>query len=127
MEPLERPALIGDSLDWGQDLARLGAWVSRHGKEGSTLVCVYGMGRGEPYGLRRPESESGIVPDRPPYYLAVSANRLLGYESGATIEIGKRHWSLEARDRELLRALDPVDVVGRTIRIFRAQALFAGR
>jgi hypothetical protein len=30
-----RPALLGDSRDSGQNLARLGTWVSRHSAEGA--------------------------------------------------------------------------------------------
>ena len=115
----DQPPLIGDSLDWGQDLARLSAWISRHAGRGSTLLCVYGLGTGEPYGLGQPASDSDVMPDRPPRYIAVSENQLFGYEPGVTIAIREHRWALGSRHRELLLELKPIARVGRTIRIYR--------
>jgi hypothetical protein len=121
-----RPALIGDSLDWGQDVARLNEWITRHCHEGSTVVCVYGLGVGNPYGLEapaaRPLSEMGDQPG----YLAVSSNILYGYDSMICIKIaGGESTLIEGQRNTLLRHL-PLLWVGRTISIYRLRDLPPG-
>jgi hypothetical protein len=118
-----KPALIGDSLDWGQDLARLGAWVGRHGREGSTLVCVYDFGEGDPYRLKPPAARPTSDPGEHAAYLAVSANILFGYEAGHCIQVAGGHSSLSQDQREALLRLQPCARVGRTIRIYRLRDL----
>jgi hypothetical protein len=116
----QRPALIGDSLDWGQDLARLGGWIERHSSEGSTLVCVYGPGESEPYGLMPPNALP--VSRRVPGYefLAVSEDILFGYEVDRTVGIGgKRSW-IDDEQRAALQQRRSSDRIGRTILIYRA-------
>ncbi len=119
----ERPALIGDSLDWGQDLARLSTWIRSHSKEGETLVCVYGLGSIEPYGVRPP-----IVAPTSEYwarfaFVAISANILFGYEHAQCIEVGHVSSPLTRVQRQLILNHKAYAKVGRTIFIFRIRDL----
>jgi hypothetical protein len=118
-----RPALIGDSLDWGQDVARLSAWVAEHYSEGTTMVCVYGFGGGEPYGLKPPAAWPISLPGERAAYLAVSEDVLHGYESNRCIELAGANAFLRPDQCEALRGLDPYAVVGRTIRVYRMSDL----
>jgi hypothetical protein len=120
-----RPALIGDSLDWGQDLSRLGAWVSEHSSEGSTVVCVFGQGAGEPYGLSAPAALPTSEPWRESTYVAVGANCLFGYAALQGAAVGGRFSPLTPEQRGLLLSHEPCDHVGRTIRIYRVRDLLA--
>jgi hypothetical protein len=119
------PALIGDSLDWGQDLARLAAWVSRHEQEGSTLVWAYGFGDCKPYGLGPPAARSTIKPGSGEHtkFLAVSEVLLYAYWSGNPIQIGGETCFLTRGQREMILHLEPYDRVGRTIRIYHMSDL----
>jgi len=119
-----RPALIGDSLDWSQDLSRLGRWVARHANEGSTVICVYGLGLGDPYGLQPPMARSLSLPGDDPAYLAVSENMLHGYEQNWIHVDGGPSWLDPGQRAELLR-LRPIARVGRTIRIYRMRDISA--
>ena len=118
-----RPALIGDSLDWGQDLARLGAWIESHSDEGSTRVCAYGFGDGDPYGVTAPSALPTSSPWETSTFLAVSANILFGYAENSSVRVAGGH-SLLGEDRrdELLRQ-QSYDHVGRTIRVYRIRDL----
>ena len=118
-----QPALIGDSLDWGQDLARLGDWVSRHSSEGSTLVCVYGLGDGDVYGLRSPSAKAVCTPSERARYLAVSKDILFGYESGSSVAIERDSCYLGPQERQSLLQLKPFTTVGVTIQIYRVEDL----
>jgi hypothetical protein len=117
-----RPALIGDSLDWGQDLARLGAWVSRHSGQGSTVICVFGQGEGEPYGLDAPAARPASEPWEDSAYLAVSVNGLYGYAASQCVRVGGRYRPLTPEQRTWLLGREPFDRVGRTIRIYRIRS-----
>src|SRR5262249_31190237 len=117
-----RPALIGDSLDWGQDYARLGDWISRRPRDERALVCVYGLGTGDPYGLTTPMAFPTSAPWEQAKYLAVSANILYGYESGTCLSVDRGHSSLTDGQRFKLSTLKPDDRVGRTILIYRTAA-----
>jgi hypothetical protein len=113
------PALIGDSLDWGQDLSRLGEWVVRHDREGSTVVCVYGLGNGEPYGLKPPAARPTSAPLDGAAYLAVSENIICSYSNiNKRIQIGGAVSSLSPGQREGLIRAGTFDRVGRSIRIY---------
>jgi hypothetical protein len=118
-----RPALIGDSLDWGQDQARLSSWVERHSIDGSTIVCVYGVGDAEPYGLKPPTARPMTGLAEHGYYLAVSENVLFGYESGICVQVAGARCSLDENEREILLRREPHTRVGRTIRIYRLRDL----
>jgi hypothetical protein len=121
-----RPALIGDSLDWGQDQARLGSWVERHASDGGTIVCVYGLGDGEAYGLKPPNARpmNGLAEHC--YYLAVSENVLFGYQPGICVQLAGGRGSLGENEREMLLLRQPQTRVGRTIRIYRLSDLPLG-
>jgi hypothetical protein len=113
------PALIGDSLDWGQDLARLSDWISLHSHEGNTLVCVYGFGEGDPYGLREPSALPISESWERATYLAISEDILFGYEAWTTVTVGgRRHHFMDPDQRALLLSKRLFDRVGRTIRIY---------
>lgn len=114
-----KPPLIGDSLDWGQDLALLGDWISRHESHGSTVVCVYGLGMGEPYGLKSPVARSTSNGWPGAAFLAVSDNIVYGYEPGVCVSIDDGHSALSPEQCETLQRIEPYDRVGRTIRIYR--------
>ncbi|SIO64669.1 hypothetical protein SAMN05444166_7352 [Singulisphaera sp. GP187] len=118
-----RPALIGDSLDWGQDLARLSEWVSSHARGGSTLVCVHGLGVGEPYGLKPPRAlpSQELVPHAA--YLAVSEEILHGDRISNVVRIAGANPTLAPELAKRLQSLRPFDRVGRTIRIYRLRDL----
>ncbi|AGA28186.1 ArnT family glycosyltransferase [Singulisphaera acidiphila] len=120
-----RPALIGDSLDWGQDLARLGGWVSRHAREESTLVRVYGLGTGDPYGLTPPAALPQSTPGERAAYLAISVDMLFGYESENSVTIGQNYPSISDEQQLALPFLKPLARIGRTIRIYRLSDLQA--
>jgi hypothetical protein len=116
-----RPALIGDSLDWGQDAARLAKWISRHSREGSTLVCIYGLGEGEPYGLMAPHALPISRRSSAYEFVAVSEDILFGYEVERTVSVnGMRSRIYDERKRAELQRRHPIDWAGRTIRIYRA-------
>lgn len=123
---LERPALLGDSLDWGQDAYRLGRWVKAHAREGKTVVCVYGLGDGRAFGLEYPESLSACGPWDGAAYVAVSVDIQFGYEAFNCITIDNAQCLVERDVRRALQGCDQVDGVGRTIRIYRARDV-AGR
>jgi hypothetical protein len=114
-----QPALIGDSLDWGQDLIRLDAWVKRHSREGSTLICVYGFGAGDPYGLQPPAARPTSAPGDQATYLAVSEDVLHGYNAENSIQIGGGRSSLDYEHRAALLRYQPFGRIGRTVRIYR--------
>jgi hypothetical protein len=118
-----RPAIIGDSLDWGQDVARLGHWVSRNCKEGNVVICVYGFGGGEVYGLRPPRAKAIGRSGGNARYLALSENILFGYGSSATIELDGCYGTLDPLVREPLLRIRFIARVGRTIRIYRIEDL----
>jgi len=118
-----RPALIGDSLDWGQDLARLGDWVSRHSSEGSTQVCVFGMGEAEPYGLNSPRARPNSDGWNSGDYLCVSEGVLFDDNVFNCVSIGGGRSGLSQSQRETLFHTRPIDWVGRTIRIYRLRDL----
>jgi hypothetical protein len=122
-----RPALIGDSLDCGQDLARLGIWVGKHSDEGNTIVCVYGFGDGGPYGLKPPAARPTSDPGDRAAYLAVSENVLFSYAGGgAGVQFGKGHSSLSPEQREALLRINAFDRVGRSIRVYPLRGLPPG-
>ncbi|MHC5538912.1 ArnT family glycosyltransferase, partial [Singulisphaera rosea] len=112
---------IGDSLDWGQDLARLSSWVSRHSAEGPTQLCVVGSGDTEPYGLGPPlalpsqPTESGPKAE----YLAVSEGILFGDRITSDAHIEGARPVLAPGLLLKLRRLPSIERVGRTIRIYR--------
>ncbi len=118
-----RPALIGDSLDWGQDLARLGDWVRRQAAadEGKTLVFAYGLGAGEPYGLE--PATAGTMGSRSEWggyrFVAVSADVLYGYEAENCVSIGGVDGAIDAGSIALLLGSPSAARVGRTIRVYR--------
>jgi hypothetical protein len=118
-----RPALIGDSLDWGQDLARLGNWASRHSTEGCTSACVYGFGSGEPYGLTPPIARPASDSPDGCSFLAVSEQLLLDDNQTSIITISGEPSYLSRTRRERLLNTRPFDRVGRTIRIYRIRDL----
>lgn len=117
-----RPALIGDSLDWGQDLARLSAWIRQHSDKGSTLVHVYGLGGGEPYDLGSPAAAAVSASRRGATYLAVSDNVLFGYERNICVTAVGSDFPVTSDHLETLQHQQPVGQVGRTIRIFQIPA-----
>jgi hypothetical protein len=119
----ERPALLGDSLDWGQDLARLGTWVARHAPEGSTLVCVYGLGETELYGLGSPMALPSSTPWDRSTYLAISADILFGYEVEHCVTVAGADSSIDEYQRKIMLRQQPFAQVGRTIRIYRLRDL----
>ena len=122
-----QPALIGDSLDWGQDLARLGAWVSRRPLEGSTSVCVFGLGDGDPYGLSPPGAMASQEPLPHAAFLAVSEEILYGNQNSNDIKIAGGNPTLSPDLIMRLRQVPPFERVGRTIRIYRLRDLEATR
>ena len=113
-----RPVLIGDCLDWGQDLARLSDWVSRHSGKTTTLIYVYGMGGVEPYGLRVCSALPTTHPSQGPTYLAISQNVLFGYQGGHCVSVGGKNPSMDENKRAALLRQLPYDYVGRTIKIY---------
>ena len=117
------PPLIGDSLDWGQDLARLGVWVSQHPRDETTWVCVFGQGEGEPYGLQSPATLPSSEPWESATYLAVDVNVLYGYVTEQCITVGGKSAPLTPPLRDRLLSRTQYDHVGRTIRIYRVSDL----
>jgi len=113
------PVLIGDNLDWGQDLDRLGQWVKRHAVDGSTSVCVYGFGGGAAYGLSPPAARSISSGEVETTFLAVSANLLHDQRSPATISVGGTGAWLTPSLRSELLSRRPVDRVGCSISVYR--------
>jgi hypothetical protein len=115
-----RPPLIGDSLDWGQDLLRLGSWIAEHSEQGSTAACVYSIGIGEPFGLESPAAQSTL---KGATFLAVSENILFGDHPTKCVPIHDGRLLLNVEQRELLQITPPLEKVGRTIRIYRLKEL----
>jgi hypothetical protein len=118
-----RPALIGDSLDWGQDIARLGDWVSCHSAEGSTTVCVYGLGEAEPYGLYSPVARPITSPGDDCTYLAASEQVLFSDSILNHISIAGESSALSQAQLEMLLKTRPFDRVGKTVRVYRCRDL----
>jgi hypothetical protein len=114
-----QPALVGDNLDWGQDLARLAAWVSQHCGDGNTLVCAHGMGDAEPYGLRAPTALPASGQWGCATYLAVSLDILLSNDPYGCVDVEGRPSSINRDLRATLLHLQPFEQVGRTIRVYR--------
>ena len=121
-----RPALIGDSLDWGQDLARLGDWTSRHSTNGDTIVCVYGLGDGEAYGLKPPSARSKAEPGDRATYLAVSEEIIVGQSVERCLSVARRASFLSLNQCGALLDQQPYARVGRTIRVYRLNDLPSG-
>ncbi len=119
-----KPALIGDSLDWGQDLARLGAWILRQSGEGNIIVCAYGLGDTEPYGLKPPSIRPVSDADESTVYLAVSQEILLGDHIGNDVSIGGKSSFLTDGQRKALLQLPVFDRVGRAIQVYRLRDLW---
>ena len=118
-----RPVLVGDSLDWGQDQARLGDWVARHSGEGMTAVCVYGFGDGEPFGLKHPAATPITNLGGNVVYMAVSVNALFGYGEGTFVRINDQVTSLSQDQRHALLRIQPSFTLGRTVYIYRIRDL----
>ena len=119
-----RPALIGDSLDWGQDLARLGEWVKRHSAEGATLVCVHGAGRGDPYGLIPPAARPPADGDDGAAFLAVSENILFSYHPrGFGIPIDGRQSFLTREQCGSILGVERFERAGLSVRVYRLSDL----
>ena len=114
----EQPSLLGDCLDWGQDLARLRSWMLQRPGRLSTIVCAYGLGDGVPYGLVPPTAVSSSVSWDQASYLAVSENIIFGYY-GRCVDIAGDRCTLRDDQRTLLLRRRPIDRVGRTIRIYQ--------
>jgi hypothetical protein len=114
-----KPTLIGDSLDWSQDLARLSNWVRCHSDEGRTLVCVYGFGEGEPYGLFDPSAQPARSPWRNGTYIAISVDVLFDYDANNFIVLSGVNSSIDRELQGTLLALSDFVSVGRSIRIYR--------
>jgi hypothetical protein len=111
-----KPPLVGDSLDWGQDLLRLEHWIAEHSAQGSTAACVYSLGNGEPFGLHEPAARATLSGAT---FLAISENILFGYDSHKTISINDRNIFLSPEQIDYLRIVDCPFRVGRTVRIYR--------
>ena len=115
-----KPPLIGDSLDWGQDLVRLGDWIAGHSEQGTTVACVYSLGIGEPFGLHGPAARSTL---KGATFVAVSENILFGYDADICVSIDDDQSSLGLEQLNFLQTMTPFDRVGRTIRIYRYRDL----
>ncbi len=122
-----RPPLIGDSLDWRKDTARLSDWISRHALEGTTIVSVYGLGTGDPYGLAPPNARSVTDPGERPSFMAVSANILYGYEAADCVRLGNQRSYLTDSQRALLLIQTPLTRIGRTILIYSLDGVLPDR
>lgn len=119
-----RPALIGDSLDWGQDLARLEDWIARHANGDGVQVCVYGLGSGRAYGLARPAALPAVEnSEHRSNYLAISVDVLFGYANGITISVDDGRSAISEKQRAVLTSSSPYARVGRTIQIHRLKDL----
>jgi hypothetical protein len=82
-----RPALIGDSLDWGQDLARLKKWLSLNKIDNCLFLCAYGIGDSMPYGLSTPVVRSSSNAGPCCAYLAVSEECLYNLNDPSYISV----------------------------------------
>jgi 4-amino-4-deoxy-L-arabinose transferase-like glycosyltransferase len=109
--------LVDASLDWGQDLIHLREWAERHGTPALKL-SYFGTALPEYYrvpaqtlpGYMPPVPRKTVREIRPGDVLAVSATNLQG------VYIEKEALPLMER----LRALQPIDSVGWSILIYRA-------
>lgn len=118
-----KPALIGDSLDWGQDVARARNWILRHAIYGNTLVCLYGLGDAEPYGLRPPLARPIPNVDGNSTYLAVSEEILCASPTADYVSIGATPRILTKSECEAISRIPPFYRVGRTVEIYRLSDL----
>jgi hypothetical protein len=114
-----RPALLGDSFDWGQDLVRLEKWISYCPNRGNIVICVHGLGESEPYGLRSPSCRPTSDPGKNPAYLAVSEQLLFFPDLSNCITVGGMQSRISDRERKTLIETRPCERVGQTIRIYR--------
>lgn len=94
--------LLDSNLDWGQDVARLGAWAKDNGSP-CLIVRLFATARPEKFGIC-----TQVLPEEHPDagLFAISLNFLLGME-GSSPQL-----------RELAEST-PLAVVGDTIRIYR--------
>ncbi len=107
--------LVDSNLDWGQDLPGLAAWMRDNGVEHVNL-SYFGTADPESYGIRctyLPGSpffaSARIEAPRLPGYLAVSVTNLRGVYLN---EAGRKLFAP-------LLAVEPVAVIGHSIRIYR--------
>ena len=87
------------------------------------MVCIYGPGGGETYGLREPyacgrRGSAGEVT-----YLAVSANILWGYDANIYVTVDGQCWPVDKEQIAAISHNKPVAVVGRTLGIYRVTDL----
>jgi hypothetical protein len=105
--------LVDSSLDWGQDLKGLKAWLDRHQAAGVKL-SYFGMADPEYYGIRCerlpgfPPPARMVTEVNPGDLLAVSATNLQSVRMGQGRRLMRR-----------LRETEPVDQVGYSILIYR--------
>lgn len=109
--------LVDSSLDWGQDLPELKQWIERHGAAGLKL-SYFGTADPRAYhvpvtllpGHSLPPVAPGATAVRPGELVAVSATNLQGvYLDDRVLPLMRR-----------LRALTPLDQVGHSILVYRA-------
>ena len=118
------PALIGDSLDWGQDAGRLATWLKQNPVRGSTIVCIYGFGDGKIYGLEPPLTQLFNDSYDKSCLIAVSENVLFSYASpGSIMKIGSGRLSLNSEQCEALLRIENFTRIGSSIRLYRLSDL----
>ena len=120
------PVLIGDSLDWGQDLARLGHWVKRHADVGSTSVCVYGLGDRAHTVYRHQPPRPHRQARRRRLFWPSAHNVLHDYQLPGTVGVGGGAAWLSPILRSELSSRRPVDRVGRTIFVYPVPHMIRG-
>lgn len=118
-----RPALIGDSLDWGQDLARLGDWTRRRSREGTTLLMLDSACSGAPYGLAPPAARPFSEGDDHAVFVAVSEDVLFSSPPLGSRAVGAAPSSLTAQFLDELQRTTTFERVGRSIRVYRISDL----
>ncbi len=118
----DRPALLGDNIDWGQDIARLGAWASGGAHGGRTMICVYGLGDTRAYGLSHPRALPASAPRDQCEYVAISENILFGAGTESCAKVNGQIGVLAHELRVWLQRRRPCDRIGSSIRIFRLRS-----
>ncbi|WP_157605081.1 glycosyltransferase family 39 protein [Schlesneria paludicola] len=115
----DRPAILGDNTDWGQDIASLGVWAASRSPSERMIVCVYGMGDTRAYGLRRPAALAISAASDQCDYLAISENILFGNGTQNCVCVDGQMGVVSHELRKSLQLRRPFHRIGHSIRIFK--------
>jgi len=110
--------LVDSNLDWGQDIARIPAWLEEHGIDEVVAVSLSGIADPRAYGFRHINTTPGYSFERevPPSelngvrYLVISVNHVVGYQLGESDQLSVR---------QLLTGAELIGRIGGSLQVYR--------